>query len=536
MKANKIFFIIALLLAVFFLSQFAAEVFFLAGPKPEPGKNFKEPALDLKALSLSSQLYTETAFTWLEAGTRAASESFVKKGMALLLQALRRNPLDYQARYYLAKAYLQFSAVDNDYFDLGVHELKRAARIRGSNKQIALDCAKVFFSLWPLLEDEDKTFTSDLLTAAMPALSWDEFKPLVEMWSLYVQDAPLLMELLKGKPEFFGPAADQLVAAAIPIELRRQLLALYEVHTLDALERRCNELGLQGEIGLDDARSLFGQLRRLKGYYRFQSDSGFSPEKQAMLQRSLLLQVISGLLTDAKVKDNPGTTSQVREYIQIYITDHSGLNELDDLQKLLEENDYFKENDFPTLYLKTLIAYKKGSYNDIITEIEALRKTISFVKKEQLADYTNILLLLVDSYYSSKLLTAAESVARELYESQPDNPDIQFRVLRIRNILGAEGAPDKVLDAKLETVQNSRFINADKANGVYDVFLFNQPWIEIVVDAVLRAQLQPKQLLQVFVDDKIAFESYVDTLPEKIIVSPPFIQPECKVRVQISII
>ncbi len=55
------------------------------------------------------------------------------------------------------------------------------------------------------------------------------------------------MELLKRKPEFFGPAADQLVAAAIPMEQRRQLLALYEVHTLDALERRYNELSLQGD-------------------------------------------------------------------------------------------------------------------------------------------------------------------------------------------------------------------------------------------------------------------------------------------------
>ena len=536
MKANKFFFTAALVLAIFFLSQFAAEMFFLAGPKPEPGKKFKEPALDLKVFSLSSRLHTETAFAWLEAGTSGSSEAAVKTSMSLLRQSLRRNPLDYQARYYLAKAYLQFSAVNNDYFDLGVRELKRAARIRGSNKQIALDCSRVFFSLWPLLEAEDQSFAFGLLSNAMPALSWPEFSPLVEMWSLYVQDAPLLMELLQRKPEFFGPAADQLVAAAIPLEQRRELLALHEVHTLDTLERRYNELGLQGEIGLDDARSLLGQLRRLKGYYRLQPASDFSPEKQAKLQRSLLLQVISGLLTDPKAQADPRTTPQIREYIQIYIADHSGLNDLDDLQKLLEEKNYFKDNDFPSLYLKTLIAYKKGSYGDIIAEIEALRQTISFVKKEQLADYTAILLLLVDSYYSSKLMTAAEGVAAELNQNQPDNPDVLYRILRVRNILGAEGAADKVLDAKLETVQNSRFINAVKANGVYDVFLFNQPEIEIVVDPALRAQLKLKQLVQVFVDGKIAFENYVDGLPEKIVIGPPFTGVERKVRVQVTIL
>lgn len=535
MKKNKIFILTALILTAFFLAQFAAEIFFLIGPKPKPGRNFQESAFDLKKISLSSRLHTDTAFAWFKAGTSAKDDYAVKTSMALLRQALHLNPLDYQARYYLAKAYLQFSTVNNDYFDLGVSELKRAARIRGSNKEIALDCARVFFSIWPLLEDEDKFFAADLIAAAMPALSWREFSPLVEMWALYIQDTSLLMGLLKRKPEFFGPAADQLVASAIPIEQRHELLVLHEIHTLDALERRCNELNLQGEIGFDDALSLLGQLRRLKGYSNLQPDSGFSQEKYAKLQRSLLLQVISGLLIDPKDQSDRKKMSQLREFILLYIADHSGLNDLDYLQKLLEENNYFKDNDFPTLYLKTLITYKKGSYGDIIAEIEALHKSISFVKKEQLADYTNILLLLVDSYYSSKLLTPAEKVANELYQNQSDNPDILYRVLRVQNILGAEGSPDKALDAKLEAIQNSRFLTIQKANVNYDIFLFNTPEIEINLAPALLVRFKPKQLVQVFADGKIAFESYVDELPEKIVIGPPFSSPDRKVTVQVLI-
>ncbi len=129
------------------------------------------------------------------------------------------------------------------------------------------------------------------------------------------------------------------------------------------------------------------------------------------------------------------------------------------------EKNYFKDNDFPSLHLKTLISYKKGDYSDVISEIESLRKGISFVKKEQAADYTAILLLLVDSYYSSKLLTAAEAVAAELYKEQPDNPDILWRVLRVQKILGSEGAPDKVLNEKLAVVENSRFLTVAKPNS-----------------------------------------------------------------------
>ena len=50
--------------------------------------------------------------------------------------------------------------------------------------------------------------------------------------------------------------------------------------------------------------------------------------------------------------------------------------------------------------------------------------------------------------------------------------------------------------------ENSRFLTVTKPNATYDVFLFNQPWIEIVMDPALLAQLKPKQLVQVFVNDQ----------------------------------
>ena len=83
---------------------------------------------------------------------------------------------------------------------------------------------------------------------------------------------------------------------------------------------------------------------------------------------------------------------------------------------------------------------------------------------------------------------------------------------------------------------NSRFLNVVSANGLYDVYLFNQPEIEITFDPAFIAKLKPKQLVQVFVDGKIAFESYVDGLPEKIVIGQPFVGIESKVKVQVTII
>jgi hypothetical protein len=537
MKRNKLLLLAAVALALFFLAQLAAGISFLLAPGGQAGKKTGDAALGLKALALSSSLFTDEAFDWLEAGAGPGSggEAAVKQAMVLLRRSLARNPLDYQARYYLAKAYLRFSSVNNDYFDLGVRELKRAASIRGSNKQIALELGTVYFSLWPLLDSADQQFAAGLLGTVMPLLSWSEFSPLVEMWSLYVQDTTLLMDLLRLKPEFFGPAANQLAKAGLPMAQRREMLARYEAHTLDALERRYNELTLSGTIGLKDARSLLGQLRGIRGYHRLQPGSGFSEEKAARLQRDLLLQVIAELMGDPVARADERTPAQLREYIIFYITEYTDLNDIDKLQKVLADGNYFKDNDFSSLRLKTLIAYRKGDYNGVITEIESLRKGISFVKMEQAADYTDILLLLIDSYYSTKLLTAAEAVAGELYREQPDNPDVLWRVLRVRKILGSEGAPDMALDEKLAAIENSRFLTVAK-QGIYDVYLFNQPQVEVAFDPALRATLQPKQLVQVFVDNKIAFESYVDELPEKIVIGPPFVEIESKVKIQIIVL
>lgn len=536
MQRSKLLLFSAALLAFFFLGQLTADLSFMLAPGPQKEKTRQSPSLGLRTFALSSRYFTDAAFDHLEADSAKTNGATVKQAMALLRRSLDRNPLDYLARYYLAKAYLRFSAVNNDYFDLGVRELKRAAAIRGSNKQIALELGTVFFSLWPLLEKSDQEFAAKLLNGSMPAFSWSEFSPLVEMWSLYVQDTTFLMNLLRLKPDFFGPAANQLANAGLPMAQRREMLAQYEVHTLDALERRYNELTLSGSIGLNDAVSLLVQLRNLQGYNRLVPNSGFSSEKAAKLKRVLWLQVIEGLMSDPQSQADPRTPLQLGEYIEFYIAEYPGLNELDELQKMLSDRKYFKENDFATLRLKTLISYKKGDYSGVIAEIEALRKGISFVKKEQQADYTTILLMLVDSYYSTKLLTAAETIAAELYKEQPDNPDVLWRVLRVQKILGDEGAPDRELNEKLAIVEKSRFLTVPQPNVTYDVYLFNQPWIEIVLDPALIAQLKPKQLVQVFVNNQIAFESYVDGLPEKIAIGPKFVEIESKVRVQVIVL
>ena len=537
MKRSKGIAVLALFLGIFFLFQFAGELFFALG-KERLGENGVALMRSGMAFSpLASRYFREAGLRLLEAGGAGkGNREALERSVGYFLAALKKNPLDYQSRYYLAKAYLGLATDSSEFFDKAVAELTRASRLRGGNKQIALDCGRIFFSIWPLLEQPDKEFASTLLAGAMPEFSWPEFSPLLEMWSLYVRDTSLLMVLLNRKPDFFAPAANQLVSAGIPIEKRLELLDLHEIHTLEALEGRFNELSLQGLISQKHAQSLLAQTLSIKGYHRLQDKSSFDQGKLAKLRRLLLLEVIGGMLADPKKQADPKSRQQVNNLILTFIRKHGQLRELDELQKVLEEENFFKGNDFSSLYFKTLIAYKKGNYGDIIAEIETLRKGISFVKKEQLTDYTAILLLLVDSYYASKLMTSAEGVASELYQNQPDNPDIHFRLLQIENILGREETTDKALEEKMTKVNDSRLLILERAAGSYVVYLLEKPEIEITIAAGLLQQLKStRRLLQVFVGDEIAFEGYSDALPEKIVIGPPFTAPEQKVTLRIAL-
>ncbi len=531
MRKDRTWIFLLFILALFFLSWTVAEVFYAAGRDRVPEKGLKSLRAAIRLFPLEFAYPAEAGFAFMEKGMEDDDVSMVQEAMPYFRMALKRNPLDYRSRYYLAKAYLHLSAIGNDFFDRGVTELKRAARIRRGNKQIALDCSRMFFSQWPLLEKEDQQYAAELLAHAMPTLSWQEFSPILEMWTLYVQEPELLNSLLKERPDFYGLAANQLLSSAIPLPWRWQLLDLYEQYSLDASERLFNEKQLNNELDKDQAVGIMHNLR-VRGYFRLQPGSQFKPEKLESLQRQLLLEIIAGMLADPE----PGASSHLQEYIERYVSQHPALNALKELRQLLTEGGYFKENDFSSLRVKTLIANRMGDHAGVIADIEALRRGISFVKKEQAADYTDILLLLTDSYYSSKLMTAAEAVAGELAREQPDNTDVLWRVLRVRKILGSEGVPDKALEVKLAQVENSRFVMASRTSETFAVYLFNQPQVEITLDPALRAKLQPQQLVQVFVNDKIAYESYAEGLPEKIVIGPPFVDIESKVKVQVNIL
>ena len=514
MARNRARLLLALALAIFFLLQFWSELFFGIG-KGNPESRLKYLALSQKVFPLAGRSFREAAFIELQRGARTSDAKIISRSIADFRSAIRRNPLDYYAHYYLAKALLQVGTQNPEHFEEAVIELKRAATIRRSNKPIALDCTRVFLSLWSLLTDADKKHASDLLADLMPALSWNEFSSILDMWSLYVQDTPLLMSWLNQKPSFFGQTANQLLNAEIPLATRWELIGLYETYAFSSTEQRFRELTFRGEIETKELRRLLRPLQAIQGYFRLSKESEFPVDKWNSMRRSLRLSLISRLLGDPLLEKDPQLQAELEAAVSAQVNDVSSITDLGDLQKLLQEENFFRANDFRSLYWKTLINLRLGNYNDVVQEVENLRLGLSFVNQEQVNVYTDIMLILTDAYFNNKLLTAAEGIAQELYGQQPENPEVLFRLWEIESILGQDEIRDKVLEQRLQTLTENRKVVVDRERFEKTVYLFDDRTVEIAFSDGLKLNFPHYQLLQVFLDGRIVHEAYVkDLRPE----------------------
>jgi hypothetical protein len=132
-------------------------------------------------------------------------------------------------------------------------------------------------------------------------------------------------------------------------------------------------------------------------------------------------------------------------------------------------------------------------------------------------DYIKILLLLSDTYEASKLLTVADSTLRDILKLFPDNKDAWFRLIRVQRVLGDKDAETSLhLQDKTDWLKNSRLITVEGFQQKNPVYLLDEKQIQISIDPSLRNRLAGKKIIQVFADQKIAYEEYVDKIPEVI--------------------
>lgn len=518
MKVRWLFFLFVLAAVIFFQVRFLSDVYLAVGDSMGTGKKTELYKLSHRIFPFDHTAAYKYGYVLLESGYENKNNALILESINWFKKAASRNPFHYYTHYYLGKSYLFYDYPHSQYFNEAISQFKKAAIIRGSNQAIVLDTSKILLSMWPLLSDEDKQFCHNLLSQSMTRFLWEDFAGIVEPWWLYSKDKNFLKQLLEKNPVFFSKVAGKLTELEAPLSLRWEFLSEYEKFILEEVNRKFQSITFQKKDELKTLPPLLEDLKTIKAYYRLAGDETFNKEKYRDLKNKLLQQVIDAFFEAFPLKKDRKMEheQEMNRYIDEYIKGDLPREQVLKFKEYLKKKDFFKPNDFTSLYFYYLPEFKLGNFVGIISDIERLKSSITYINEEKQGGYIRLLLLLSDSYQASNLLSLAEKTLREIIGMQPDNLDAYFFLLRIRRVFGEDSAYKGKIEENIDSLKNSRKFELNPLNIDREikkpVYLVDSNSIEITFGNGLKEQIKTG-LLQVFVDGQIKYENYISHLP-----------------------
>jgi hypothetical protein len=515
---NRFLKILILLAIIFFHAQFLSHLFWKVGESSEDKEQLKFFRVSHFLFPLDYISSYELAYALLERGYQAKDNALILESSRWFKRSIENNPFYFLSHYNLGRAYLFYNYPQSEFFAEAVTAFKKAVLLNDRDKTIVLDTVKVFITLWPLLSEEDKRLTRDLLIKTAQKLNWGDFADIVEKWWLYAKDEDFMQKIIQVKPDFQDDTAELFARLGVPLKLRWSLLADYEDYTFQQVKNYTNSLAFRGETGLDRVVELLDRLAQIKFYGRLLGKEKFLEKEYIEVKNSLLQKKIIALFAEYGKSLTTGEKAKIRNEIREYIGGTDDFKQLDELNSMLEDNGFFDQNDFRDLYLKYLLEFKMGNFSKVIDEIEALQHSITFTKSEYQDEYVDILLLLVDSLESSKLLSLAEQALIKIIDQSPDKPAVFWRSMRVQRILGVDKNFLEQNREMVRHIEESRVIDLDSHQQNRVVYLMAEREIKIRIGDDLDRLSKGKTLLQVFIDGKIVFEEYVEKLEELVII------------------
>jgi hypothetical protein len=536
MKKNTVYRLILAALLLFFGLQFLSHLFLFIGEK-KPGFQ-GQPYLELssRCFPMDAEPSCEYGYALLmkqqQASGTAATD--LKTGIDYLKKSLQANMLYYQAHFYLGNAYLYENLQDPTLLDQAMEAFKRAALIRGNQTLISMDVINLLLSMWPFLREEDKTFCTHLLGRSLKKLTPGDFDSLLETWGLYAKDVNFFKDVLKKRPDFYQAAAQKMLQMNIHLEARQEFLSSLAAEKLSGFLRQYQVYTAETTEPTPQLPEKLKQLSRhlttepSMQYYLLKPGKKFNQKNYYEFKKRLDLHILQLLFSKEGWQKDLRQRSELRTFILSYIEDLSSPEQMDTFHDFLVRNKYFdlSASVLSIFYIDQSMKFKSGEYDTVISETENLRKSVSYVKKEHLEDYSDILLLLTDAYISSDLLFQALEVLKEVEITEANQAEVYWRRMRIEDVIGPEKEKDEKTseekNRQYELIRGSRQVELDSPVLEKTVYLIDNNTIEIRLSDTLQKSIENLRLLQVFINGRLFYEAYPGQLTFPLEISLPF--------------
>ncbi|MCK5055327.1 MAG: hypothetical protein KAT34_01620 [Candidatus Aminicenantes bacterium] len=508
---KKVVAVILVLLILFFGLQCLSQLFFNLG-------NGKEEQANTGFLKWSCTLSPIAAKPLLEYGYALLQESkknndtrMLEKSIRYLKKSINVNMLYYNGHLYLGKAYLDHIVREPTIFDAAVAAFKRAARIRGIDTRVSMDTMTILLSLWPHLNEADREFCTDLFKKSIKRISKEDFISLLDNWALYCRDINFLKEGMNKMPRYYIIAARKLRQLETDMETRREFLAKHTLYFIAELKDLYQQYRSEATSDLlKNLINLYNNLDKRVSTYYLEDTARQSKQKGYLeFKKQVNSDILKLLFTEEGWQKNPRLREKLETYIFSYIKKLSSMDELKGFDDFLDKRGYFGiiDMDLRVFYIKQLLAFKSGQYENVISDTEKFKRSLSFVKKEFAADYADILFLLTDAYVSSRLMIRAYDTLKEVSANDGNLTDYYWRKMIIERVIGPDEGEEK--NQRLELITNSRFIELVSPSAEQTVYLVNNKEVNIHFADILYGKINSCHLLQVFIDGSLVFEEYL---------------------------
>jgi hypothetical protein len=547
MKKKIVYRVILAVSIIFFGLQFLSHLFLFIGEN-KPGFQGR-PYLELssRCFPMDAEPSCEYGFMLLKKQQQSpgSASTDLKTGIAYLKKSLQANMLYYQAHFYLGNAYLYENLEDPTRLDQAMEAFKRAARLRGNQTRLSMDVINLLLSMWPFLREEDKTFCADLLGRSLKKLTPGDFDSLLETWGLYAKDVNFFKDVLKKRPDFYQAAAQKMLHLDIHLEARQEFLSSLAADKLSGFLRQYRAYTAEPSPRLPEKlKQLYRQLTTEPSidYYLLKPGDKFNQKNYFEFKKRLNLHILQLLFSKEGWQKDLQQRSELRTFILSYIEDLSSPEQMDTFYEFLVRNKYFdlSASVLSIFYIDQLMKFKSGEYDTVISETENLRKSVSYVKKEHLEDYSDILLLLTDAYISSDLLFQALEVLKEIEITAANQAEVYWRRMRIEDVIGPEKEKDEKTseekNRQYELIRSSRQVELDSPALEKTVYLIDNNTIEIRLSDTLQNSIETLRLLQVFINGRLFYEAYPGQITFPVEISLPFDQEYTRCILSIRIL
>lgn len=451
---------------------------------------------------------------------KALSTDHFQKSIQHFTRSLRVNPASYFCHFNLAQSLLYMSYLDPAFEADSYEEYKKAALLAGHNSQIYYEVGKIFLSLWPKLEEEDRNFALKTLKKILERKDRQMIQIVMHIWEMNVHDYRVLEEILPEDGSIYNMYAAFLGERSLSCEERQMYLAKAELLEFERArnEHDSGEGKFQYYLLKKASQDFLSCLRRLERIRFYQNLTGrelIDVEDYLELRKSANLNVAKCILEEGQ------DFERAQAHLSSYLALEDEVAPVRELETFLGLRGFVKEklgasfDDLGRLYFQTLLYFKQNRYRDIVRVGRLLEQSFVVVPEEKKEEYVKVLQLVGDSYQKVDYLYDAGGFYRRALEIVPGNLETLLRIRQNYERLNEEEQVQEI-DEKIESLLAPRQIELKRykiEKGQRSAHTLILDGSEIILDLNFYSEEGSRipPMISVFFNGCVAWEGYLRT-------------------------